>query len=181
MEVLLIFVLVVALIVVGVIVYNDLNPLWHKLDEAKANIEVVMHKRTQLTNRLVEVAGRYVGHEQMIHLQISADRARAGQAANAGMGPTGQAMTFFTGLAASFPDLKADQTYRQLMGDLTVLETEVQNRYEVYNNNSKEYNARRTSLPNYIFASTLGFEQAKYLDPSLWYSNSPQSLRIPTR
>lgn len=155
-------------------IYNEINPLWHKLDEAKANIEVVMHKRTQLTKRLVEVASQYVGHEKLIHLTISADRAKLAQVGTQVLGPTGQTAAFFSNLAATFPDLKADQTFRHLMADLTVLETEVQNRYEGYNNSAKDYNAKRTSLPTYLYASFLGFNQASYLDPSLWYSARPK-------
>jgi LemA protein len=173
MELFVLLILIVGAAAFGIPIYNSINPLWHRLDEARANIEVVMHKRTQLTNRLVEVAARYVGHEKLIHLQISSDRTRAGQVATAGMGQSGQVMTFFAGLAANFPELKADQTFRQLMSDLTVLETEVQNRYELYNSNAKEYNALRTSLPTYIYASILGFEKANYLEPSLWYPSRP--------
>ena len=39
--------------------YNEMNPLWHRIDEAAANIAVVLHKRKRLTDRLGEVAARY--------------------------------------------------------------------------------------------------------------------------
>jgi LemA protein len=168
MEILFVLVVLAGITAGGIIIYNDVNPLWHRLDEARANIEVVMHKRTQLTQRLVEIASRYVGHEQLVHLQISSDRTRVGRLPFV---QPGQAMIFFAGLAANFPDLKADQTYLRLMGDLTVLEGEVQNKYEVYNANAREYNARRASLPTLLYAGALGFTVAKYLEPSLWYAS----------
>lgn len=169
MELLLLLVMLAAVTAGGVIIYNDVNPLWHRLDEARANIEVVMHKRTQLTQRLVEIASRYVGHEQLVHLQISNDRSRVGRGAP---GSAAQTMIFFAGLAASFPDLKADQTYLRLMGDLTILEGEVQTKYEFYNATAREYNAKRASLPTLLYAGFLGFTAAKYLEPSLWYSGN---------
>jgi LemA protein len=174
MEVVLLIVMLLGLVAFGVIIYNDVNPLWHSLEEARANIEVVMNKRAQLTQRLVDIASRYMSHEQKVFLQISGDRTRIGRTqipiGRSGQTPA-QAVNFFAGLAASFPDLKADQTYLRLMGDLTVLEGEVQNKYEIYNSHAREYNAKRASLPTLLYAGSLGFTVAKYLEPSLWYAN----------
>src|SRR5262245_2207229 len=122
MEIILVVILALFVIGFGIKAYNDLNPRWHEVEEAVANIEVALTKRTQLTTELSTRAAPYVGHERFIQLQVSADRARAGQA----MGPAGQGMNFFAGLAASFPELRADQTYHRLMNDLTSLETDVQ-------------------------------------------------------
>jgi len=177
MEVFLGLLLVIAIAGLGVKVYNDLNPLWHRIEEAAANIEVVLTKRAQLTTRLSEIAGRYVGHERLIQLQISADRARAGQA----LGPGGQAMNFFAGLASNFPGLRADQTYLRLMNDLSSLEGEVQNRYELHNAQAREYNARRSSLPTLLYAGLLGFNSARYLDPSSRYQLNPPRNRLRIR
>jgi LemA protein len=177
MEVFLGLLLAVAVVGLGIKVYNDLSPLWHRIEEAAANIEVVLNKRIQLTNRLSEIAGRYVGHERLIHLQISADRARAGRALRQG----GQGINFFTGLASSFPELRADQTYLRLMTDLSSLEGEVQNRYELHNSRAREYNAKRSSLPTLLYAGFLGFNIVRYLDPSARYQLNPPPHRLRIR
>ena len=82
-------ILFVVVVLVGAIawgwaqMYNQVNPLWHRINETAANIEVVLNKRLQLINGLTEIASRYVGHEQLVHLQVSADRAQVGKATSA--------------------------------------------------------------------------------------------------
>ena len=161
------------LLLIGVVVgsikaYNELNPLWHRIDEASANIDVMIHKRNELTRRLNDIAEHYVGHERLIQLRASSDRNRE---------PTGPTTFFFAGLAASFPQLRADQTYLRLMSDLTALESEVQRKYETYNASAREYNAARASLPNLLFVGLMGFNQIGYLEPSTRYPTPPTPQR----
>lgn len=90
----------------GISVYNKLNPLREELKEAEGNIEVVMHKVADLTEKLVALAARYGFHEQKIHLQISADHRKAQESV---FHQTMRAITMVSGFADNFPTLKADQ------------------------------------------------------------------------
>ena len=166
MELVFLLLLIGAVVAVGVKVYNQISPLWHRIDEASANIDVIMNKRNELTRRLSDIAGRYVGHERLVQLQVSSDRNRA-------LAPAGQTTIFFAGLAASFPELRADQTYLRLMNELTALEGEVQSKYEIYNATAREYNATRASIPALLFVGLMGFTQARYLEPSARYQAAP--------
>lgn len=157
------FMLIVA-VWAGIVIYNDVNPLWHRLHEAEANIEVAMQKRMTLADALLDVAERYAGHEKVIHLRVSKDRRAGGHYQQAG-----QAIVFVTQLATTFPALNADQTYLRIMDDLRALENELQLRYETYNSSAREYNAKRTKFPAIAFADILNFPKATYLDPSLWH------------
>lgn len=158
--------LIVALAVGGIAVYNVLNPLREELREAEGNIEVCMHKEADLTQKLAELAARYGFHEQNIFLQISRDRCKAEQTM---FQQTLQAITLISGFADSFPSLKADQTYLRLMGDLERSATEAQQKYEDYNRKAKVYNTTRTSFPTIAVAGALGFTKASYLNPTRWY------------
>jgi LemA protein len=161
----------IAAVVHGISVYNKLNPLREELKEAEGNIEVVMHKVAGLTEKLVGLATRYGFHEQNIHLQISADRRKAQESIYQ---RTLQAITMISGFAANFPTLKADQTYLRLMGDLSVLATETQQKYEDYNRRAKIYNTERTGFPAIISSGILGFTKASYLNPTRWYPAATQ-------
>ena len=130
----LLFASAVTAAVMGISVYNKLNPLREELKEAEGNIEVVMHKVKDLTEKLVALATRYGFHEQNIHLQISADRRKAQESI---FQRTMQAITMISGFADNFPTLKADQTYLRLMDDLTRLSGETQQKYEDYNRRAK--------------------------------------------
>lgn len=156
----------IAAVVLGVSVYNKLNPLREELKEAEGNIEVVMHKVKDLTEKLVALATRYGFHEQNIHLQISADRRKAQESIYQ---RTMQAITMISGFADNFPTLKADHTYLRLMDDLTRLSGETQQKYEDYNRRAKVYNTERTGFPAVVLSSMLGFTKASYLNPTRWY------------
>ena len=174
MDGLIIFLLFAGLIVAvvhGISVYNRLNPLREELKEAEGNIEVVMHKVKDLTEKLVSLASRYGFHEQNVHLQVSADRRKAQESIYQ---RTMQAITMISGFADSFPTLKADQTYLRLMGDLSVLAGETQQKYEDYNRRAKIYNTERTAFPAVISSSILGFTKASYLNPTRWYPATAQ-------
>ena len=83
MEMVIFFVFVGAIVWGWAHIFNQVNPLWHRVNETAANIEVVLNKRLQLINSLTAIASRYVGHEQLVHLQVSADRAQVGKATSA--------------------------------------------------------------------------------------------------
>ncbi len=160
-----VFVLVVILAIIfawsAIVIYNKVNPLKHRLNEAEANIEVMMQKRMNLAEALLDVAERYAGHEKLIHLRMSRDRRDYQR--------TKQAILFVTQLVTTYPALKADQTYMRLMNELQSLEAELQSRYETYNSHAREYNQTRTSFPAILFANVLSFSKANYLEPSLWH------------
>ncbi len=171
----LIFVVVVVAVVHGISTYNRLNPLREELREAEGNIEVCMHKVTNLTRNLVELATRYGFHEQNIFLQISHDRRKAQESIYQ---RTMQAITLISGFADNFPRLKADQTYLRLMGDLDRLATETQQKYEDYNRRAKVYNTQRTGFPAVMTSAALGFTKASYLDPTRWFP-APTQKALP--
>ena len=170
--------LATAAIIMGVNIYNEVNPLKHKTDEAAANIEVTMNKRLQLTNRLVEVAQRYANHEQTIQLRVSGDRSGIGWNRPSSFGQSVQTINLVTALAAGFPDLKADQTYNRLMTELSALESDIQNAYQSYNSHAQIYNTKCASFPVLLVASLFGFNSVPYLDPSMWYTGSRPRARI---
>lgn len=165
------FAMAVAAAVHWISVYNKLNPLREELKEAEGNIEVVMHKVAGLTEKLIALASRYGFHEQNIHLQISANRRKAQESIYQ---RTMQAITLISGFADNFPTLKADQTYLHLMGELSVLATETQQKYEDYNRRAKVYNTQRTGFPAVISSGILGFTKASYLNPTRWYPATTQ-------
>ena len=124
-----------------------------------------------LTEKLFALATRYGFHEQNIHLQISRDRRKAQESIYQ---RTLQAITMISGFADNFPTLKADQTYLRLMGDLSVLAGETQQKYEDYNRRAKVYNTVRTGFPAIIMSDMMGFTKASYLNPTRWYPASTQ-------
>jgi LemA protein len=155
---------VVAVASIGYRSYNALNARRHAVEETAANVGVVVSKRNSLSERLAQIVERYVGHERFMHLSVHTDSIRS---TLDDISPRGSRLTVFSELGSTYPELKADVTYTRLMGELTTLESEVQNRIEQQNCATREYNTLRSSLPTILFASLLGFRPAHYTEPPI--------------
>ncbi len=162
------FILVLIVVAfVGVRVYNRLKQLAESVRSRRANILAVTRKRADLASRLVDIANGFGSHEKLAQLQVSEDMTsiaglmRANASAN-------QAISQVSALAMAFPDLKANQTFQQLMLQLEKIETEVLERRETYNHAVEQYNAYRVRLPQAMLAGVCNFEEAPYFetDPS---------------
>ena len=67
-------------------------------------------------------------------------------------------------LAQAYPDLKANQTFSQLMTQWEGLENDMQNARQQYNASATAYNAYQGSLPQVVFAKSIGFGPAPYYE-----------------
>ena len=153
--------------VVGVRAYNRLKQLAESVRSRRANILAVTRKRADLASRLVDIANGYGSHEKLAQLQVSEDMTSMSglMSTNAS---ADRAIGQVAALAMAFPDLKANQTFQQLMLQLDTIETEVLQRRETYNHAVEQYNAYRVRLPQAMLANVCNFEEAPYFetDPS---------------
>ncbi|HTJ24598.1 MAG TPA: LemA family protein [Candidatus Limnocylindria bacterium] len=132
-----------------VVQYNALHHRAQLVREAHANVMAMMKKRSDLLQRLMDVARGYAEHEQGTYLGV-AERATV--------------LAEVRALALAYPQLRADATYSRLMDDLNRLENELQRQRETYNGRVRDYNAFRGQVPQALFADKLGFEEAPYFD-----------------
>lgn len=153
-------------------VYNLLNPLREELREAEGNIEIVMHKVMELTDKLVDIAKQYGFHEKNIFMDIAKLQKNQRQAY---FKQSISTMVSVADYAQTFPLLKADGTYLKLMSDLDRLSAEAQSKYEQYNSRAKIYNTKRTEFPTILTSSAIGFTKASYLNPNRWFPSKTQT------
>ena len=69
----------------------------------------------------------------------------------------------FFALVENYPDLKANQTMMNVMEELTATENKVAFARQAYNDAVMEYNTKRESFPDTIFAGMFGFGPAELL------------------
>ena len=146
-------ILVIALIALTVwiiITYNNLQSYKQVIVEQSSNMQVSLQKRRDLASRVLDVAKGFGDHEKLTHLTVSSN-------ANA-------STESLAALSQSFPELKANQTYVQLMKQLEELETNISNKRESYNRAVKNYNTYRSSFPTMLVVGKLRFEAAPYYD-----------------
>src|SRR6188768_4000030 len=126
-----IIVLLVLLALFVVWLYNNLVRQRNRVDNAWAQIEVQLKRRWDLVPNLVETVKGYATHERETFEAITAQRAAA--TSGGGVAATAQADATMTGLlgrlmvvAEAYPELQADDNFRQLQNELSNIETELQ-------------------------------------------------------
>jgi LemA protein len=171
--------IVVALVVWAVSIYNGLVTLRNRFKNAFAQIDVQLKRRYDLIPNLVETAKGYMKHERETleavikarNVAVAAAQAASANPGNpAAMQQLGQAEGALTGvlgrlfaLAEAYPDLKANQNMLSLQEELTSTENKVAFSRQAYNDSVMEYNTKRESFPENIFAGAFGFGPAELL------------------
>jgi LemA protein len=171
---------IVAVVVVWAIaIYNGLVALRNRFKNAFAQIDVQLKRRYDLIPNLVEIAKGYMKHERetleaVIKARNQAAAAAGAAAANPGspgamqqLGAAEGALTGMLGrlfaLAEAYPDLKANQNMLALQEELTSTENKVAFARQAFNDSVMEYNTKRESFPDVVFAGMLGFGPAELL------------------
>jgi LemA protein len=182
----LVVVLVVVLLLAWLVgLYNRLVTLRNRYKNAFAQIDVQLKRRYDLIPNLVETAKGYIRHERETLEAVVAARNRAvtaEQQAAARPGDAGAmrdlqgaeaALTGTLGrlfaLAEAYPDLKANETMRALMEELTSTENRVGFARQGFNDGVTAYNTARETMPTAIVAGMFGFQEAP-----LWAIEAPQ-------
>lgn len=154
-------------------VYNRLVRLKNQVANAFGQIDVQLKRRYDLIPNLVEVARKYMQHEAetleaVIAARNQAQAAERGAAANplsaGALGALAGAEQLLGGalgrlfaVVENYPELKADQTMRELKEELTHTENRIGFARQAYNDQVLEYNDAALHFPTIIAARLLGF------------------------
>jgi LemA protein len=170
---------IVALVVWAISIYNGLVTLRNRFKNAFSQIDVQLKRRYDLIPNLVETAKGYIKHErETLEAVIRARNTALAAAQVAGANPgnpaamqsLGQAEGALTGVlgrllavAEAYPELKANQNMLALQEELSSTENKVAFARQAYNDSVMEYNTKRESFPDTIFAGMFGFGPAELL------------------
>lgn len=166
---LVIIVIVILLVGLGVVLYNRLIRLRNKVEEAWAQIDVQLQRRHDLIPNLVSTVKGYASHEKTTLEEVTAARAAAVSAQGAAAaGQTESVLSSALGrlfaVAENYPELKADQNFRQLQEELSETEDKVAFARQYYNDNVREWNTRIASVPDNLVAGLMRAEKAEYFE-----------------
>ena len=170
-------IVVLALWAIGI--YNRLVSLRNRFKNAFSQIDVQLKRRYDLIPNLVESVKGYMQHERGTLDAVVKARGNAVSAAQAAAAQPGDP-TAMQGLAQAegalggalgrllavferYPDLKANQNVLGLQEELSSTENKVAFARQAYNDSVMEYNTRRESFPDSIFAGMFGFAPAELL------------------
>jgi LemA protein len=77
-------------------------------------------------------------------------------------GELSQALGRLLAVSEQYPDLKANQNFMKLQGDLTDTEDKIQAARRFYNGNVRDYNTKIQVFPTNLFASMFGFVRREF-------------------
>jgi len=161
-----------ALIVYFVGIYNGLVNLRENVKVAWANIDVLLKQRHDELPKLVETCKRYMQFEQETLEKVMRARASVSLASTSGnvaaVGAAEQQLRSGVGrlfaVAENYPQLKTDETFKQLQGRITALEESIADRRELYNDQVNLNNIRVKVFPDVVIAQNFGFAPAHLLE-----------------
>ena len=169
-----IFIAVAALLVFWTVgAYNRLVRLKNIIANAFGQIDVQLKRRYDLIPNLVEAAKKYLQHEHATLEAVIAARNQARSANDAVRSRPGKADAVIAlaaaeqaldgslgrlfAVAEAYPDLKADQTIRELSEELTSTENKVGFARQAYNDAVLDYNNQQGQFPTLLIARIFGF------------------------
>lgn len=151
-------------------VQNGAISLEEQVKVAYSDINVQEKRRVDLIYNLVDTVKNYDKHE--------AETLKAVVEARSGSkGDISDVTTLISSVAEAYPELKANDNYKQLMNELSVTENLIAQYRSNYNKQIKEYNRYIKKFPNKQILELLGYEEAgfDYLNYDA-PSDAPQNL-----
>ena len=165
-----ILLIIIVVIVLGfVIVYNSLVQSRNRVDEAWSDIEVQLKRRYDLIPNLVNTVKGYAQHEESIFVKVTDARSRAMGASAPGdklaaENQLSQTIKSLFAVAENYPELKSNQNFLSLQGDLTDTEDKIQAARRFYNGNVRDYNTKLQVFPTNLIAGMFGFVAKTFFD-----------------
>ena len=170
----------VALVVLFLISqYNKLIRLNVAVDEAWAQIEVQLKRRSDLIPNLVETVKGYASHEsatfeKVVQARAAATSATAVPDVAAADGMLTQALRGLLAVAEAYPDLKASSNFLQLQDELATTENKVAFSRQFYNDSVRSLNQTIKTFPGNLFGGI-----AKVNAREFYEVEDPQDRKAP--
>jgi LemA protein len=166
---LLLFVVAAGALAWAVVSYNLLVRDRNRVAQSWSDVGVQLARRHDLIPKLVETVRRHTDYEQSVLEEITALRARGLEepspaALGAVEGELGRRLQVLLARAEAYPELKASQSFAELMRNLSDTEDQLQFARRYYNGAVNNFNTRVAMFPDLLVARLLGFRPAEYFE-----------------
>ena len=181
--------IVLAVIVVwGISAYNGLVKSEEGVKTAWSQVENVYQRRADLIPNLVATVKGYAAHESETLEGVVAARAKATQmTVNAdnlteeqiaefqkAQGELGSALGRLMAISEAYPELKANENFRDLQAQLEGTENRIAVERKAYNQTARDYNTAIRVFPKNIIASMFGFKTKGYFEAQEGAQTAPK-------
>jgi len=161
----------VLLILWAVVTFNKMVSLRNSTESAWSDVDVLLRKRYDLIPNLVSTIKGYTKHEsetleKVIQARNQAINIKADDVKQQieAQNMLTQSLRSIYSLTESYPDLKADKQFNELMGQLQQIETEIERSRRYYNAVVRDYNNVTQMFPGAMIAGMGGFVKKPYYE-----------------
>src|SRR4026208_1102604 len=140
-----------------------------RVENAWAQVDVQLKRRYDLIPNLVETVKGYAAHERETFEAVTQARARAQQAQTPAEtaqaeGILGAALGRLLAVAEAYPELQADENFRQLPSERAETENRGAVSRQVYNDSVLTYNNAVQTFPGAVLAGPFGFSIREFFE-----------------
>lgn len=161
--------IIILIIIYAFTLYNSFVKLNSRVQEAFSTMDVYLKKRWDLIPNIVETVKGYAKHEkdilkEVIELRSSTydkmsdtQKIKTNEQVSSGIDK-------IMALAEAYPDLQANENFKNLSNQLTKVEDEIANSRKYYNGTVRIFNNKVQMFPSNILAKILGFKEQKMFE-----------------
>jgi len=179
MNTIVLLVVIGAVVLIGITLYNQLASLRVRADSAWADIDAQLKRRYDLIPNLVATVKGYASHEQDTFEKVTQMRAAAISAQ--GVAEQAKAENMLTqalrsvfAVAENYPELRASENFNQLQDSLVDVEDKIQAARRYYNAVVRDYNTKTQVVPSNLVAKMFNFKDREYFE-----LDSPEEREAP--
>lgn len=183
--------IIAAVIIIGgwaASAYNSMVGEQEKATTALANVQSAYQRRADLIPNLVETVKGYAAHEKQTLEDVVAARSKATQITldpenmtpekmkefQEAQGELGSALGRLIAIQENYPDLKANENFRDLQVQLEGTENRINEARNSFNKVVQEYNTVIRSFPKNMLAGMFGFDKMDKFEAEAGAQKAPQ-------
>jgi len=159
-------IVIIAVVLLVIYIYNSLIRLRLRVKNAWAQIDVQLKRRFDLIPNLVKTVKGYMKHEKGVLEEVTKARTSLMQGsvkdkAKASNQITDALKSIFA-VAENYPNLKANENFKQLQEELSGTESKIAYARQFYNDSVMQYNEGILVFPKNFLAKMFGFHKEEF-------------------
>ncbi|MBV6648639.1 MAG: LemA family protein [Hoeflea sp.] len=159
------------IVIYAISLYNTLVKNRQMAGEGWSGIDVQLKRRADLIPNLLESVKGYMTHERELLEEVTRLRSQAVAGASGSPeqrasleGALSGALGRLMAVAESYPDLKANENFKEFQDALEETENEISMSRRYYNGAVRNLNVSVESFPSMLVARQFGFVKAEYFE-----------------
>ena len=183
-----IVVAIVAVAAWAISAYNGMVGVEEEATTAMAKVQSAYQRRADLIPNLVETVKGYAAHEKETLEGVVSARSKATQVTldpdkmtpekmkefQAAQGELSSALGRLIAIQENYPDLKANENFRDLQAQREGTENRINTERNNYNEAVQRYNVKIRRFPNSLLSGMFGFEKMQKFEAEAGAEKAPQ-------